>query len=174
MEAVLVDIVSRVVTPSATRAGTAFGSIQNENLGNMKIISLPGDIEQYYWVPGDDDEHAGGHVDGEHVVGELPPQRELHQQAAVVTCSRGLQSAVCSVRHIACSSAAVLLQLTVTSNCRLLQLAAGWRLDIISTNSRCSYEPCRWEGRIAIFSGAQPLFGYYKVINRFLTFAAII
>lgn len=122
--------------------------------------------EQYYWVPGDDDEHAGGHVDGEHVVGELPPQRELHQQAAVVTCSRGLQSAVCSGRHIACSSAAVLLQLTVTSNCRLLQLAAGWRLDIISTNSRCSYEPCRWEGRIAIFSGAQPLFGYYKVINR--------
>ena len=50
--------------------------------------------EQYYCVPGDDDEHAGGHVDGEHVVGELPPQRELHQQAAVVTCSRGLQSAV--------------------------------------------------------------------------------
>ena len=40
MEAVLVDIVSRVVTPSATRAGTAFGSIQNENLGNMKKISL--------------------------------------------------------------------------------------------------------------------------------------
>ena len=24
--------------------------------------------------PGDDDEHAGGHVDGEHVVGELPLQ----------------------------------------------------------------------------------------------------
>ena len=73
------------------------------------------------------------------------------------------------MRHIACSSAAVLLQLTVTSNCRLLQLApAGWRLDIISSNSRCSYEPCRcrWEGRFAIFSGAQPLFGYYKVINR--------
>ena len=74
--------------------------------------------------------------------------------------------AVCSGRHIACSQAAVLLQLTVTSNCRLLQLAAGWRLDIISSNSRCSYEPCRWEGRFAIFSGAQPLFGYYKVINR--------
>ena len=34
MEAVLVDIVSRVVTPRATRAGTAFGSIQNENLNN--------------------------------------------------------------------------------------------------------------------------------------------
>ena len=32
MEAVFVDIVSKVVTPSATRAGTAFGSIQNENL----------------------------------------------------------------------------------------------------------------------------------------------
>ena len=32
MEAVFVDIVSNVVTPSATRAGTAFGSIQNENL----------------------------------------------------------------------------------------------------------------------------------------------
>ena len=32
MEAVLVDIVSKVVTPRATRAGTAFGSIQNENL----------------------------------------------------------------------------------------------------------------------------------------------
>ena len=32
MEAVLVDIVSRVVTPRATRAGAALGSIQNENL----------------------------------------------------------------------------------------------------------------------------------------------
>ena len=94
MEAVLVDIVSRVVTPSATRAGTAFGSIQNENLGNMKIISNVGNTA---YLPGDDDEHAGGHVDGEHVVGELPPQRELHQQAAVVTCSRGLQSAVCDI-----------------------------------------------------------------------------
>ena len=32
MEAVLVDIVSRVVTPRATLAGAAFGSIQKENL----------------------------------------------------------------------------------------------------------------------------------------------
>ena len=36
MEAVFVDIVSKVVTPSATRAGTAFGSIQNENLQILK------------------------------------------------------------------------------------------------------------------------------------------
>ena len=36
MEAVLVDIVSKVVTPRATRAGTAFGSIQNENL-NIRL-----------------------------------------------------------------------------------------------------------------------------------------
>ena len=42
MEAVLVDIVSRVVTPRATRAGTAFGSIQNENL--MNGVNL-GDID---------------------------------------------------------------------------------------------------------------------------------
>ena len=32
MEAVFVDIVSRVVTPRATLAGTALGSIQKENL----------------------------------------------------------------------------------------------------------------------------------------------
>ena len=36
IEAVLVDIVSKVVTPRATRAGTAFGSIQNENL-NIRL-----------------------------------------------------------------------------------------------------------------------------------------
>ena len=34
--------------------------------------------------PGDDDEHAGGDVDGEHVVRELPLQGQLHQQAAVL------------------------------------------------------------------------------------------
>ena len=30
-----------------------------------------------------DDKHTSGDVDGEHVVGELPLQRQLHQQAAV-------------------------------------------------------------------------------------------
>ena len=36
--------------------------------------------------PGDDDEHAGGDVDGEHVVGKFSPQSQLHQQATVFTC----------------------------------------------------------------------------------------
>ena len=40
MEAVLVDMVSRVVTPRATRAGAALGSIQKENL---KMSVLLGD-----------------------------------------------------------------------------------------------------------------------------------
>ena len=43
----------------------------------------------HLWVnpegePGHDDEHAGGHVDGQHVVGELPLQGQVHQQAAVL------------------------------------------------------------------------------------------
>ena len=36
--------------------------------------------------PGHDDQHAGGHVDGQHVVGELPPQSQFHQKATVFTC----------------------------------------------------------------------------------------
>ena len=88
MEAVLVDIVSRVVTPSATLAGTAckyhsFNMMwllmylaRQKTLRNLRI-NPEGE-------PGDDDEHAGGDVDGEHVVRELPLQRQLHQQAAVL------------------------------------------------------------------------------------------
>ena len=41
IEAVLVDIVSNVVTPRATLAGTAFGSIQNENL-NIRLLAQIG------------------------------------------------------------------------------------------------------------------------------------
>ena len=40
IEAVLVDIVSKVVTPRATRAGTAFGSIQNENLNTRLLLHI--------------------------------------------------------------------------------------------------------------------------------------
>ena len=36
--------------------------------------------------PGHDDQHAGGDVDGEHVVGELPAEGQLHQKAAVLAC----------------------------------------------------------------------------------------
>jgi len=36
--------------------------------------------------PGDNDEHTGGDVDGEHVVRELTLQRQLHQKAAVLSC----------------------------------------------------------------------------------------
>ena len=34
--------------------------------------------------PGHDDEHAGGHVDGEEVVGELPLEHQHHLEAAVL------------------------------------------------------------------------------------------
>ena len=40
MEAVLVDIVSKVVTPRATLAGTAFGSIQKENQETMTNMQV--------------------------------------------------------------------------------------------------------------------------------------
>ena len=83
MEAVLVDIVSRVVTPRATRAGAALGSIQNENL-NISVGWYGG--REGCLSPGHDDQHAGGHVDGQHVVGELPPQSQFHQKATVFTC----------------------------------------------------------------------------------------
>ena len=36
--------------------------------------------------PGHDDQHAGGDVDGEHVVGELPAEGQLHEEAAVLAC----------------------------------------------------------------------------------------
>ena len=36
--------------------------------------------------PGDDDEHAAGHVDGQQVVGELPLEGEVHGEAAVLAC----------------------------------------------------------------------------------------
>ena len=36
--------------------------------------------------PGDDDEHAAGHVDGQQVVGELPLKGEVHGEAAVLAC----------------------------------------------------------------------------------------
>ena len=39
--------------------------------------------------PGDNDQHAGGHVDGQHVVGELPLECQLHQETAVFTCNLG-------------------------------------------------------------------------------------
>jgi hypothetical protein len=38
--------------------------------------------------PGDDDEHAGGNIDSEQVVGELSLQGQLHLQAAVLACNR--------------------------------------------------------------------------------------
>ena len=41
--------------------------------------------------PGDDDEHAAGHVDGQQVVGELPLKGEVHGEAAVLAWA---QSAV--------------------------------------------------------------------------------
>ncbi len=34
--------------------------------------------------PGDDDQHAAGHVDGDEVVRELPLEHEIHRQAAVL------------------------------------------------------------------------------------------
>ena len=37
--------------------------------------------------PGDYDEHAAGHVDGEQVVGELALERQVHRQATVLTCN---------------------------------------------------------------------------------------
>ena len=83
MEAVLVDIVSRVVTPRATRAGAALGSIQNENL-NISVGWYGG--REGCLSPGHDDQHAGGHVDGQHVVRELSLQGQLHQKTAVLTC----------------------------------------------------------------------------------------
>ena len=36
--------------------------------------------------PGDNHQHAGGHVDGQHVVGELSLQGQLHQETTVFTC----------------------------------------------------------------------------------------
>ena len=98
MEAVLVDIVSRVVTPSATLAGTAW----KYHSCHMSLTLNKAQVWCYFWCkywyittfrylgvdpegePGDDDEHAGGNVDGEHVVRELPLQCQLHQQAAVL------------------------------------------------------------------------------------------
>ena len=37
--------------------------------------------------PGDDDEHAAGHVDRDQVVGELPLEDQLHLEAAVLACN---------------------------------------------------------------------------------------
>ena len=87
MEAVLVDIVSRVVTPRATLAGTAckyhsshiYFCIRQKRDKTLRNLGVNPEGE-----PGDDDEHAGGDVDGEHVVRELPLQGQLHQQAAVL------------------------------------------------------------------------------------------
>ena len=95
MEAVLVDIVSRVVTPSATLAGTAWKyhschlswtrlefDVDFIVFGELKTLRNLGVNPE--GEPGDNDEHAGGDVDGEHVVGELPLQGQLHQQTAVL------------------------------------------------------------------------------------------
>ncbi len=41
--------------------------------------------------PGDDDQHAARHVDGDQVVRELALEDELHLQAAVLACGRGRQ-----------------------------------------------------------------------------------
>ena len=43
--------------------------------------------------PGDDDEHAAGHVDGDEVVGELPLEDQVHRETAVLP-SVGLDVAV--------------------------------------------------------------------------------
>ena len=53
-------------------------------------FSLAFETSRYLWVnpegePGDNDEHTGGDVDGEHVVRELTLQRQLHQKAAVLS-----------------------------------------------------------------------------------------
>jgi hypothetical protein len=37
--------------------------------------------------PRHNDEHAGGNIDGEQVVGELSLQGQLHLQAAVLACN---------------------------------------------------------------------------------------
>ena len=80
MEAVFVDIVSKVVTPRATLAGTAQKEIVNA-LCTMYFLGYLGvDPEG---EPRYDDKHTSGDVDGEHVVGELPLQCQLHQQATV-------------------------------------------------------------------------------------------
>ena len=36
--------------------------------------------------PGDDDEHAAGHIDSEKVVGELSLEGQIHRQTAVLPC----------------------------------------------------------------------------------------
>ena len=67
MEAVLVDIVSRVVTPRATLAGTAckyhsshiYFCIRQKRKKTSRNLGVNPEGE-----PGDDDEHAGGDVDG--------------------------------------------------------------------------------------------------------------
>ena len=54
------------------------------------ILALAFETSRYLWVnpegePGDNDEHTGGDVDGEHVVRELTLQCQLHQKAAVLS-----------------------------------------------------------------------------------------
>ena len=68
----MVEMVTRVVTRPAN-----------------DILALAFETSRYLGVnpegePGDNDEHTGGDVDGEHVVRELTLQRQLHQQAAVL------------------------------------------------------------------------------------------
>ena len=52
------------------------------------ILALAFETSRYLGVnpegePRYDDKHTSGDVDGEHVVGKLPLQGQLHQQAAV-------------------------------------------------------------------------------------------
>ena len=86
MEAVFVDIVSKVVTPRATLAGTAQKEIVITQFVNalctmyffLEYLGVNPEGEPRY-----DDKHTSGDVDGKHVVGKLPLQGQLHQQAAV-------------------------------------------------------------------------------------------
>ena len=57
---------------------------------DVKIETPPGRdgvLVQPEADPGDDDEHAAGHVDRDQVVGELPLEDQLHLEAAVLACN---------------------------------------------------------------------------------------
>ena len=73
------DIVSRVVTPKATRAGTACKiklSCQDNVNGTFILISNLWVQPEVY--PGDNDKHTARHIDGDQVVGELSLKYQVH------------------------------------------------------------------------------------------------
>ena len=57
----------------------------NFNVAHLLYLWFRAPSRPHGSSPGHDDEHAARHVDGDHVVGELPLEHQVHRQAAVLT-----------------------------------------------------------------------------------------